>query len=107
MNFLKTNKLFAIFLGIFFCNFIFLQFISCNSTDEIDSILSSISKDSKSIDNLKDELLLYDGLEKEMELAMDDLEKLSSIEKNQKRFWTNILNTEENIYTNFKDKSSE
>ena len=107
MNFLKTNKLFAIFLGIFFCNFIFLQFISCNSTDEIDSILSSISKDSKSIDNLKDELLLYDGLEKEMEFAIDDLEKLSSIEKNQNRFWTNILNTEENIYTNFKDKSSE
>ena len=51
--------------------------------------------------------MLYDGLQNEIDAGKNDLIELSKIEKKQTRFWDNILNIEENIYFNAKDKSSE
>jgi hypothetical protein len=94
-------------MAVFVTSFILLQFISCSKSADIEMTQNSISKELKSIINLEQELLLYDGLKNEIDAGKNDLIELSKIEKKQSRFWNNILNTEENIYYNANDKSSE
>ena len=107
MNFLKANKTFSILIVLFICIFSILQFISCSATGDIETALNLISKESSSIINLEEELLLYDGLENEVIESKNDLIQLSKIEKTQSRFWQSIINPDENIFLNFNDKSSE
>ena len=107
MNFIKSNKAFTILMVVFCSSFILFQFISCSKSVDIETTQNLISKESKSIKNLEQELLLYDGLQNEIDAGKNDLIELSKIEKKQTRFWDNILNIEENIYFNAKDKSSE
>lgn len=107
MNFIKSNKTFIILLLLFFINFASLQFVSCNSSNEIDSVIDSINREFQSVNKLKEEILLYDGLEEEMNTAREDLIKLSRIERSQNRLWESLLNREENLFLDFKDKSSE
>lgn len=107
MNFLKANKTFSILIILFICIFSILQFISCSATGDIETALNLISKESSSIINLEEELLLYDGLENEVIESKNDLIQLSKIEKTQSRFWQSIINPDENIFLNFNDKSSE
>lgn len=107
MNFLKTNKIFSVLIIFFICIFSTLQFISCSATGDIETALNLISKESSSIINLEEELLLYDGLENEVIESKNDLIQLSKIEKIQSRFWQSIINPDENIFLNFNDKSSE
>jgi len=64
MNFFKANKTFSVLIILFIFIFSTLQFISCSATGDIESALSLISKESSSIINLEEELLLFDGLEK-------------------------------------------
>lgn len=107
MNFFKANKTFSILIALSISIFSTLQFISCSATDNIESALNLIAKESSSIINLKEELLLYDGLDNEVIESKNDLIQLSKIEKTQNRFWQNIINSDENIFLNSKDKSSE
>ena len=92
---------------IFVSSFVLLQFISCSKSDDIESAQNLISKELKSITSLEQDLLLYDGLQLEIDAAQKDLIELSKIEKKQSRFWDNILNVDENIYFNANNKSSE
>ena len=92
---------------LFGVNFVTLQFVSCNSSSEIESTISLINKENQSIRNLHEEVLLYEGLEEEILLAKEDLLNLSRIEKTQNRFWDSLLNKDDNLFINFKDKSSE
>ena len=107
MNFFKANKTFSVLIILFIFIFSTLQFISCSATGDIESALSLISKESSSIINLEEELLLFDGLENEVIESKNDLIQLSKIEKTQSRFWQSIVNSDENIFLNFNDKSSE
>ena len=107
MNFVKSNKIFFLLIALFGINFVTLQFVSCNSSSEIESTISLINKENQSIRNLHEEVLLYEGLEEEILLAKEDLLNLSRIEKTQNRFWDSLLNKDDNLFINFKDKSSE
>ncbi len=107
MNFLKHNKFFFTLLFLFLVLFISLQFISCNSGDNLEEIISSINSEEQKAKSLREELLLYEGLSEDAKLATEDLITLSTVEKNQHRFWNNILNPSENIFTNWKNKSPE
>ena len=81
MNFFKANKTFFILIALFISIFSTLQFISCSATDNIESALNLIAKESTSIINLKEELLLYDGLDNEVIESKNDLIQLSKTEK--------------------------
>ncbi len=84
-----------------------LQLVSCNSEENLESILSSISSESSKINVLKGDLLLYEGLAEESKAAIEDLQALAKIEKEQHRFWNTILNSSQNIYSEWKTKSPE
>ena len=107
MNFFKANKTFSVLLLLFIFIFSTLQFLSCSATGDIETALNLISKESSSIINLEEELLLYDGLDNEVIESKNDLIKLSKIEKTQNRFWQSIIKPDENIFLNSKDQSSE
>ena len=107
MNFLKQNKFFVSILIICVLVFSSLQFISCNSDENLESLSSSISSESRKTDSQKEDLLLYEGLAEESSAAMEDLVTLAEVEKEQHRFWNTILNSSQNIYSDWKIKSPE
>ena len=107
MNFLKRNKLFISILVLSLSLFISMQIISCNSSDNLEVIISSINKEAKLAQSYKEDLLHYEGLWEDSESAMQDLIKLSEIEKDQHRFWSVILNQSQNIFSTWKNKSQE
>ena len=107
MNFLKRNKLFISILVLSLSLFISMQIISCNSSDNLEVIISSINKEAKLAQSYKEDLLHYEGLWEDSESAMQDLIKLSEIEKDQHRFWSVILNQSQNIFSTWKNKSPE
>jgi hypothetical protein len=76
MNFFKANKTFSILIALFISIFSTLQFISCSATDNIESALNLIAKESSSIINLKEELLLYDGLDNEVIESKNDFDSI-------------------------------
>ena len=94
-------------LFLFLVLFTSLQFISCNSGDNLEEIISSIKSEEQKAGGLKDELLLYEGLSEDANLATGDLITLSILEKDQHRFWNNILNSNDNVFTTWKNKSPE
>ena len=94
-------------LFLFLVLFTSLQFISCNSGDNLEEFISSIKIEEQKSGGLKEELLLYEGLSEDANLATDDLLTLSTLEKDQHRFWNNILNPNDNVFTTWKDKSPE
>lgn len=94
-------------LFLFLVLFTSLQFISCNSGENLEEIISSIKGEEQKAGSLNEKLLLYEGLSEDASLATDDLLTLSTLEKDQHRFWNNILNPSDNIFTNWKNKSPE
>lgn len=107
MNFLKQNKFFVSILIVCVLVFSSLQFVSCNSDENLESLISSISNESRKTDSQKADLLLYEGLAEESSAAMEDLVTLAEVEKEQHRFWNTILNSSQNIYSDWKIKSPE
>jgi len=107
VNFLKQNKFFVSIIILCFLVFSSLQFVSCNSEENLESLISSISSESRKTDSLKADLLLYKGLAEESSAAMEDLVTLAEVEKEQHRFWNTILNSSQNIYSDWKIKSPE
>ena len=92
-------------LFLFLVLFTSLQFISCNSGDNLEEIISSIKSEEQKAGGLKDELLLYEGLSEDANLATGDLITLSILEKDQHRFWNNILNSNDNVLPHGKIKA--
>jgi len=107
MNFLKQNRIFFSVLLLCLIVFSSLQIISCNSAENLESVISSINTETQRASSLKEELLLYKGLEEDSKASMLDLEVLAETEKDQHRFWNNILNSSQNIFTTWKKKSPE
>jgi hypothetical protein len=107
MSFFKQNKLF--FTVIIVCMFLFfgLQLVSCNLSEEIDKKTSLITKENQNSKLLQEDLLNYQGLIEDLRSANADLLLLSELEKEQHRFWENILDENQNIFTSWKKKSPE
>ncbi len=107
MKFLKQNKLFISTLLLCFITFSCLQIVSCNSSDNLESIISLINKEGKLAQAIEEDLLNYEGLSEDSELAIQDLATLAKLERDQHRFWAGILNENQNIFSNWKNKSPE
>lgn len=107
MKFLKQNKLFIGILFVCFVMFTCLQIVSCNSSDNLESIISAINKEVKLVQAYEEDSLHYEGLSEDSELAMKDLKALAEIEKDQHRFWNGILDQNQNIFSTWKNKSPE
>ena len=107
MIFLKQNKFF--FSAFLFTLVVFscLQFVSCNSGENLEAMKSSINSELRKRGALQEELLLYEGLAEESKTAIDDMLNLANTEKEQHRFWSNILNSSQNIFSSWKKKSPE
>ena len=84
-----------------------LQFLSCSSENNLEQLKRSISKENGLKSSISEELSLFNGLDRDYELSTQDLQNLSQIEKEQQRFWKNILNPTENIFINWKKKTPE
>ena len=106
MKFVRQNKTFI--LCIIFLSTVFgiLQFLSCSSENNLEQLNRSISKIGLK-SSISEELNLFNGLDRDYELSTQDLQNLSQIEKEQQRFWKNILNPTENIFINWKKKTPE
>ncbi len=107
MSFLKQNKVFFVIAFLCICLFSSLQFVSCSSDDDLELIKKSIQNEIRLQSSLYEDLNNFQGLDKDSELAIEDLFALSKIEKEQQRLWNNILNPAQNISTNWKSKSPE
>jgi hypothetical protein len=107
MDFLKQNRVFFSVFVLCLVLFSFLQIVSCNSAENIELVISSINTETQRATSLEEELLLFEGLEKESEAAILDLVILSETEKDQHRFWNNIINSNQNISSSWKKKSPE
>ena len=107
MRFIKKNKALISMVALFSCVFLCLQYVSCNYSDSVDKLLLSTEKERKLINSINDDLVKYDGLKIEFDFSINDLENLAKIEKEQNRFWSNILNSNSNIFSSWKEKSSE
>jgi hypothetical protein len=107
MKFFKQNKFFISINLVFFVIFVCLQIVSCNSSDNLESIISAINKEAKLVQVYEEELLHYDGLLEDSDSAMKDLNDLAEIEKDQHRFWNGILDQNQNIFSTWKNKSPE
>ena len=107
MNFLKHNKLFVTILVASVSIFVSMQIVSCNSSDNLESIVSSINIEAKVVQAYEEDLLHYEGLFEDSESAKHDLKALAEVEKDQQRFWYGILNQNQNIFSTWKNKSSE
>ena len=83
-----------------------LQFVSCNSSSNIDIIVSEIEKKERLINELTNEISIYNGLSEDFQKAKDNLIDLAELEKSQQRFWSNIVVNTENIYSNWSRKFS-
>ena len=59
-------------LFLFLVLFTSLQFISCNSGENLEEIISSIKGEEQKAASLNEELLLYEGLSEDASLATDD-----------------------------------
>ena len=107
MNFLKQNKFFFTILALSLTVFCCLQIVSCNSAEDVKSAIDSISEEIQYKNTLEEDLMLFHGVEKEAQNAMQELVILSEMEKDQHRFWKTILNPSQNIFLNWKQKSPE
>jgi len=107
MSFLKQNRIFFSVLLLCLTVFSSLQIISCNSAENLESIISSINKETQRARSLQEELLLFEGLDEDSKASVVDLEIMAEAEKNQQRFWNNILNSSQNIFLTWKTKSPE
>ena len=83
MNFFKANKTFSILIVLLYSYFLLCNLYPVVRQIDIESALNLIAKESSSIINLEEELLLYDGLENEVIESKNDLIQLSKIEKTQ------------------------
>ena len=106
MKFIRSNKLFFISLVTSLTLFAALQFVSCNSSSNIDIIVSEIEKKERLINELTNEISIFNGLSEDFQKAKDNLIELAEVEKSQQRFWSNIVVNTENIYSNWSRKSS-
>ena len=84
MKFLKQHKLFTGILFLCFVTFTCLQIASCNSSDNLESIISAINKEARLVQSYKEDSLHYEGLSEDSESAMQDLRALAEIEKDQR-----------------------
>ena len=107
MKFIRQNKTFIICIIFLFTVFGILQFLSCSSENNLEQLNRSISKENGLKSSISEELSLFNGLDRDYELSTQDLQNLSQIEKEQQRFWKNILNPTENIFINWKKKTPE
>ena len=81
--------------------------MSCDLSENVDKLQLSTNKELKLINSVNDELVKYKGLQSEFDYSIKDVEKLAKVEKEQNRFWNNLLNSNSNIFSTWKDKSSE
>ena len=93
MRFIKKNKALISIVTLFSSVFLCLQYVSCNYSDNVDKLLLSTEKEIKLINSINDDLVKYDGLKIEFDSSINDLKNLAKIEKEQNRFWSNILNS--------------
>ena len=107
MKFIKQNKFFFTAIVLFLIIFSCLQIVSCNSGENLETIISSIRSEKRQAEVLQEELMLYQGLNQESKKAAEDMLVLATTEKDQHRFWNNILNSSQNIYSTWKKKSPE
>jgi hypothetical protein len=107
VKFLKQHKLFTGILFLCFAMVTCLQIVSCNSSDNLESIISAINKETRLLQSYKEDSLHYEGLSEDSESAMQDLRALAEIEKDQHRFWNGILDQNQNIASTWKNKSPE
>ena len=105
MKFIKQNKFFFTAIVFFLIIFSCLQIVSCNSGENLETIISSISTEKRKSEVLQEELMLYKGLNQESKKAIEDMLVLATTEKDQHRFWNNILNSSQNIYSTWNKKS--
>jgi hypothetical protein len=107
MSFFKQNKLFFTVIIVFVSLFLCLQIVSCNLSEDIEAKTSLIKKETQKSKLLQEDLLNYQGLIEDSKSAIADLLLLSEMEKEQHRFWANILDENQNIFTSWKKKSTE
>jgi hypothetical protein len=107
VKFLKQHKLFTGILFVCFVTVTCLQIVSCNSSDNLESIISAINKEARLVQSYNEDSLHYEGLSEDSESAMQDLRALAEIEKDQHRFWNGILDQNQNISSTWKNKSPE
>ncbi len=107
MGFINKNKALISISTFFSCVFLCLQYASCDLSENVNKLQLSINKELKLINSVNDDLVKYKGLQSEFDYSIKDMEKLARVEKEQNRFWNNLLNSNSNIFSSWKDKSSE
>lgn len=107
MEFLKQHKLFNVIALLFIIVFSTLFYLSYSSSKEVKDSLAKLSQLNKKIDSINEETALYSSLDLDYKSALEDLENLAKVEKQQHIYWRTLLNEKENHYSNWKQQSSE
>ena len=107
MNFIKNNITFV--SALFLCAIIFicLSFVSSSYSTDNDELISDIENTQEEINDYRNEISPYIGLDFELNNAREDLEKLARIEREQNRLWNSVISKENNLSKNWEKQDSE
>lgn len=107
MNYIKNNLIFLSLLLTTLIIFIVVLIFSFSYSSQSEQLLKKISQSQNSIDQSRNKILPFIGLDYELENARSDLEKLASIERDQNRLWNSILARENNIALNWEPEDTD
>ena len=88
---------------IFICLYVFASSYSADNR----KLISDIENAQDEINDHRNEITPYIGLDFELKNAREDLEKLAIIEREQNRLWNSVLFEENNLSKNWENKDSE
>jgi len=107
MNFIKNNITLMSVLLLSAIIFICLSVFSSSYSTDNKQLISDIENTQEEINDHRNEISPYIGLEFELDKAREDLEKLALLEREQNRLWNSVLFEENNLSENWKNKDSE
>ena len=107
MNYIKNNSIFLSILLFAIIIFTALLVFSFVYSDKTDRLIISIKKTQKDIDNHRNKILPFLGLDYELRTAKEDLDELALIEREQNRLWKKVLSPDNNIAINWTKKDTD
>ena len=107
MSLIKNNIILASALFLSAIIFICLSVFSSKYSTDNRELISDIKKTQDQINDHRNEISPYVGIDFDLKNASEDLETLAVLEREQNRLWNSVLFKENNLFKNWEDKDSQ